>query len=313
FYKYVRKWIDTVASKYIKLDRGGRAESKQTRTERVKAEKAEKIKEQNPDLEGDELRKVLIAEKAYSYKEDMKFRIHEAALKSRDEKEFLELLKASGVEIKKKTSTKYGEHYVYDFFGCPVGAKNTKARSYKLGYSYGPEALRLMWGGREKQRQQEIQQEAEAFTDWLEKQGKSCFEFDDKGQLINTDFELLDKLHEEYEKERSNAKDTGITPDKPVIEPERPQKKPVAKPENLPGKIKTTSGTTSNRAVRQARPSSEAFRKDMEAVGKLINNIDDIIKRLSTAQEKPKVDSKRIDQAIAEFELNKKKDFEKSI
>ncbi len=76
FYKYVRKWIDTVASKYIKLDRGGRAGSKQTRTERVKAEKAEEIRRLNPDLEGDELREVLIAEKAYSYKEDLKNRIH---------------------------------------------------------------------------------------------------------------------------------------------------------------------------------------------------------------------------------------------
>ncbi len=187
-----------------------------------------------------------------------------------------------------------------------MGAKNTKARSYKLGYSYGPEALRLIWGGNERQRQEEIKKEAEAFTDWLYRKGKSCFEFNDKGQIINTDFNLLDKLHEEYELEKSTTGGTPVTPDRPVEEPANPQKK-------TDGKARKPSGASSNRVARQTKPSPDIFRRDLESVGKLISGIEDIVRRLSAAQEEPRTDSKRIDQAVAEFEFNGNKNYEKSL
>ena len=197
FYKYVRNGIDTVASKYITLDDGGRTESKQTRTERVKAEKAAKLMEEHPELQGADLRNALIKEKAYSYKEDMKQRIHEAALKSSDEKEFFKKLRGEGIDVTTKTTPKYGEHYVYDFTMCPVGVKNTKARSYKLGYSYCPEAVRMIWQEKAKNGQPEKAKD-NAFATWLHEQEQSIFEYGADGRLTDTNFDLMDRLHEEY-------------------------------------------------------------------------------------------------------------------
>ncbi len=205
FFLYVRHGIDAIASQYITLDKGKRLESRQSHTERAKTAKAAKIKEQNPDLHGEELRKLLIQEKAYSYIEDMKNCIHNATLASSDEKGFFKRLKETGIEVVKKISAKYGEHYVYNYVKCPVKVKNTKARSYKMGYSYGPEAVRTIW--KEKQQTQQMgqpmqQQEptngTEAFLNWLHQQDASCFTYGADGRLIGADFAEIDRLHEQY-------------------------------------------------------------------------------------------------------------------
>ena len=199
YFKYVRQGIDTIAAKYIELDKGGKLESRQTHTERAKADKTAKVMDAHPELQGDELRKVLIAKKAYSYKEDMKERIHAAALKSKDIVSFFRELKARGIEAIKKFSPKYGEHYVYDFKMCPVGAKNTRARSYKLGYSYGPEAIQMLWDEQNKPHNlpQPTTQKSNDFNHWMRQQGLTCFKRDDDGNL-HANFDLMDQLHERY-------------------------------------------------------------------------------------------------------------------
>lgn len=199
FYKYVRNGIDSVASKYIELDDGKKLKSKQTHTERAKAEKTAKIMEEHPKLQGEELRKTLIEKKAYSYKEDMKQRIHEAALKSCDLVSFFKELKARGIEAIKKISPKYGEHYVYDYEMCPIGVKNTKARSYKLGYSYGPEGIQMLWD-EQKNHSRQIKNKPKSssdFTTWMQQQGLTCFSYDKDGKL-QTDFDLMDEMHAKY-------------------------------------------------------------------------------------------------------------------
>ena len=197
YYKYVRKGIDTVASKYVELDDGDKLASRQTHTERAKAKKAAEIMEAHPELQGDELRKVLIEKKAYSYKEDMKQRIHEATMKASNEKEFFTYLRGAGIEVTTKTTPKHGEHYVYDFTMCPIGVKNTKARSYKLGYSYSPEAIRMIWQEKAKDGQSEKAKE-NAFVTWLNQQEQSIFEYGTDGKITGTYFDLMDRLHEEY-------------------------------------------------------------------------------------------------------------------
>ena len=194
YYKYVRNGIDTIAAKYIELDKGSKLASRQTHTERAKANKAAKVMDEHPELQGMELRKVLIEKKAYSYKEDMKQRIHDAALKSSDEKEFFKKLRSAGIDVTAKTTPKYGEHYVYDFTMCPVGVKNTKARSYKLGYSYSPEAVRMIWQEKAKKESKP----ENAFATWLHEQEQSIFEYRADGRLTGADFDLMDRLHEEY-------------------------------------------------------------------------------------------------------------------
>ena len=198
YFKYVRQGIDTIAAKYIELDKGGKLESRQTHTERAKAEKAAEIMDEHPELQGEDLRKVLIQQKAYSYKEDMKQRIHEAAIKSKDIVSFFSELKARGIEAIKKFSPKYGDHYVYDYKMCPVGVKNTKARSYKLGYSYGPEGIQMVWAQRDRARSsQPSAQPSNDFSQWMNQQELTCFKYDDAGNL-HANFDLMDRLHEQY-------------------------------------------------------------------------------------------------------------------
>ena len=145
-YTYVKRGINEVASQYIKLDFGEKTQAKQTQTERIKTEKAaeirERLREDGVDLTDEEMRNLLIDENAYSYKDDMKQRIREAISEAASEEDFEEILKGKGIVFEKKTSKKYGEYYTYDFVECPVGVKNTKSRSYKMGDVYSPEAIR---------------------------------------------------------------------------------------------------------------------------------------------------------------------------
>ena len=302
FYKYVRHGIDTVAAKYIALDDGGRLKSKQTHTERAKADKAAKIIAQNPILKEDELRNALINEKAYSYKEDMKNRIKDAALMTTNEKDFLRYLKTLGVCVKKKNSAKYGEHYVYDFVACSVGVKNTKARSYKLGYSYGPEALRFMWTQAERFKQADLKKDADEFTEWMNRQGKRCFFFDANGNLIRADFDLRDELYEEYllEKSKSKEKATALENSAPAY---------FSTYENTATETKAKA----NRTAHHRQPSTDVIKTDIEDVRKLLKDTDDIIRRLSAIQKTQTLNNKPEQEVIPELSLGCKKQNEKTL
>ena len=297
-YQYVRSGIDCVASKYIELDYGKASKSKQTRTERVKAEKAAKIMEEHPELQGDELRKVLIANKAYSYKEDMKERIHEAALKSSDEKEFKKILEDKGIEVIKKNSPKYGEHYVYDYKACPIGVKNTKARSYKLGYSYSPDAMKTIWNEKHIQTQKD---DANEFVKWMREQGKSCFAFDNTGKLVNTDWGMWEELHQEYMQKKTSkekndsdintAQDASQKPSTPEVEKK----------------------SKNNRPLQKNKISKSTLQKERAAVNKLLTNTEEIINRLASEQARKQISSERYSQAKEQMELKQSKQTQKTL
>ena len=140
-YKYVRRAIDSIASKYFELDSGEKSKTKQSQTERVKCERANEIRQQNKNLNEDELRNLLIEEKAYSYKEDIKHRINLAKQISSSITDFISNLRKHGIEAVMKKSSKYGEYFTYDFFDCPMHVKNSRARSYKLGDEYSPTSI----------------------------------------------------------------------------------------------------------------------------------------------------------------------------
>ncbi len=295
YYKYVRNGIDKVASKYINLDHGKPSESKKTRTERVKAEKAADIIMKNPGLKGAELRNKLIKEKAYSYKEDMKNRIHEAMMRSSNEKDFLRRLKEKGIDTIKKTSKKYGEHYVYDFSECPVGVKNTKARSYKLGYSFSPEAAKTIWIEKKKQSQKT---DANAFVKWMRESGRNCFEYDDEGHLVRTDFILWEELHEEFERKKTNT-DT----------PENDETIQTIKPANNG----TLKGGVSNNTCRHDRYSSGMIKKDLAALNSLLKDTGTIIKRLADEQAIKEAGSRRSSNDMDHISTQRKKQMVKSL
>jgi len=298
-YKYVRNGIDKVASKYITLDHGKPAKSKMTRTERVKAEKAAEIIKHFPELKGNELRKKLIEEKAYSFKEDMKSRIHEAMMESINEKDFFRRLKEKGIDAVIRKSKKYGEYYVYDFKNCPIGVKNTRSRSYKMGVSYGPEAVKTIWNEKKKQAQKT---EANEFITWMKKSGRSCFEYDDNGHLIRTDFTLWEELHEEFEKEFIKAGDTGDAP-------ENSQNTPAIKPAD-DGTLKKTS---SNNAYRHIRSSSGVIKKDLEDLKALIKDTGSLLEKLADEQALKEAGSRRYGDAMDDISPLRKKQADRSL
>ena len=157
-YLYVRNGIDAEASKLIDLDYGSKTASRQSRTERVKTQ-AENLTVPNV-LQSHESNGKSIGEKTYSYIDDMKSRIEQAATAAKDDDTFLKRLHAAGIAAMNKTSKKYGAYILYDFFDCPVKVKNRKARSYRLGFAYGPEGIRSLWNKRLHHNTQEKSDEA---------------------------------------------------------------------------------------------------------------------------------------------------------
>lgn len=141
YYKYVRDGIDEVASKYIELDQGKPSMGKQSHTEKMKMERADEIRNNNSSCSEDDLRELLIENNAYSYLDDMKRRIKTVMGQASSIKDFVEKLNSFGIEAIKKNSKKYGEYFTYDFFDCPIGVKNSKARSYKLGDEFSPASI----------------------------------------------------------------------------------------------------------------------------------------------------------------------------
>ena len=128
FYQTIQRWTDAETSKYTTLDHGKeQTADKSTRVERTKRAKGE-----------------------YVWKDDLKKRIHDAMQEATSEDDFLVKLTEHGVDAVRKHSKKYGEYFTYemvDTSGVPEDAKlpnfGLKGRSYRLGASYGPEALDL--------------------------------------------------------------------------------------------------------------------------------------------------------------------------
>ncbi len=125
YHPNIKMWTDKLTQKYTVIDYGNKCPDKLTQTERAKLQNNE-----------------------YSYKIDLRKRISEAMKISTSEENFFKKLTANGVDAVKKSSKKFGEYYTYelvDFSGIPAGTKlpnhDLKARSYKLGANYGPEAL----------------------------------------------------------------------------------------------------------------------------------------------------------------------------
>ncbi|MCI7349954.1 MAG: relaxase/mobilization nuclease domain-containing protein [Ruminococcus sp.] len=122
----VMPWTDEITARYTILDEGNKNGENLTQAERAKREKG-----------------------AYSYKDDIRERVSKAMKSCSSEETFLRKLADLGVNTVKKYSKKCGEHYVYELVDTseiPDDAKlpnhQLKARSYKLGNAYGPQALK---------------------------------------------------------------------------------------------------------------------------------------------------------------------------
>lgn len=125
YHPQVAKWNDEITARYTTLDNGLSEPDKNPHWQRVRRARGE-----------------------YVYQDDIKSRVREAMAGAADEDEFKSRLAAAGVTYETKSSKKYGDYYVYDLDkttlpeGVSVpGRERLKARSYKLGADYGPEAV----------------------------------------------------------------------------------------------------------------------------------------------------------------------------
>lgn len=136
YFPQIKKWTNEIAGKYIELDFGkGKTEDKTTQTERAKREQG-----------------------AYVWKDDLKSRVHDAMIEAESQDDFEQKLPQHGVNFEKKFSKKYAEGYTYelmDLSNVPEGVKvpnrALKARSRKLGDSYGIEALNYILDAKRKE------------------------------------------------------------------------------------------------------------------------------------------------------------------
>ncbi|MGN0690726.1 MAG: relaxase/mobilization nuclease domain-containing protein [Oscillospiraceae bacterium] len=122
----VMPWTDEITARYTNLDEGNKNGENLTQAERAKRVKG-----------------------VYSYKDDIRERVSKAMKSCSSEETFLQKLADLGVNTVKKYIKKCGEHYVYELVDTseiPADAKlpnhQLKARSYKLGNAYGPQALK---------------------------------------------------------------------------------------------------------------------------------------------------------------------------
>lgn len=122
----VMPWTDEITSRYTNLDQGNKNSENLTQAERTMRGKA-----------------------AYSYKDDIRKRVAKAMKDCSSEETFLQKLADLGVNTVKKSSKKHGEYFTYELVDTskiPDDAKlpnhQLKARSYKLGSAYGPQALK---------------------------------------------------------------------------------------------------------------------------------------------------------------------------
>ena len=136
----------------------------------------------------------------------------------------------------------------------------------------------------------------------MKKSGRSCFEYDDNGHLIRTDFTLWEELHEEFEKECVKSGDTGET---------------LENSQNIPGIKPTENGTlkrtSSNNAYRHIRSSSGVIKKDLEDLKALIKDIGSILKKLADEQALKEAGSKRYSNTMDEISTQRKKQADRSL
>lgn len=154
-----RYWFPTLKSeslkicgKYFNVAGSKRAREMETRTERGRRTKNEKVKIQNAqevEAAQAEGRAPVLLPEAYIWKEDLKRRIRAAAEASSSEDEFFRELTARGVDAEKRKATKkQPAHYLYELtditgFSGKV-PQNLKAKSFKLGEDYQPLGVAAM-------------------------------------------------------------------------------------------------------------------------------------------------------------------------
>lgn len=235
FYKTIEDWTNAVTSKYTTLDFGKKNKEKVTQSERAKLEKGE-----------------------YVWKEDLRTRVRKAMEETDAKEDFMENLKRNGISAVERKSKKYGDYYTYelvDLSKVPEGAKlpnhgNLKARSYKLGASYSPEALNDYL--KEKQRfskktevkkqeetierkepdadKEEREKKAQEFTDFTREIGESWMSYDANNNPT-FDWDKYEELQARFE-EHKKQKEESVKEEKEVIE-----KKPeieIPRVQNLP-------------------------------------------------------------------------------
>lgn len=125
YWPQITKWNDEITARYTQLDNGRSEPDKVPAWQRVRRARGE-----------------------YVYQDDIKARVKAAMAGAADEDEFKSRLAAAGVTYEAKDSKKYGDYYVYDLDKATLpegvsvpGRERLKARSYKLGADYGPEAV----------------------------------------------------------------------------------------------------------------------------------------------------------------------------
>lgn len=121
----IMTWTDEITARYTNLDCGGGRREKLTQTERAKRQNGE-----------------------YSYKDDIRERVAAAMKASTSEDDFRIKLNENGINATRKCSKKYGEYYTYELIETAhipktarLPKRSLKARSYKLGTGFGPQAL----------------------------------------------------------------------------------------------------------------------------------------------------------------------------
>lgn len=227
----VREWTNQACDEFIvRYDGDQKTADKTTQTERVKREKGEWV-----------------------YKDDIKQRVKLAMARAVDEASFLKELTAVGVDAIVKDSKKYGRYYTYelvDLSKMPDGTKmpvSLKARSYKLGEAYGPEALENMikYRGRNRvnistenrvsggasQKKEEPKKETpdvmdfDTFTKRVLPSDEQWVVYDEHGNQFIDD-EMYEQARKKYKDYLRDGKLKEPTPE-PVVEPEK-------KPEDEP-------------------------------------------------------------------------------
>lgn len=198
----VKSWNDKITSKYTTLDKGKQQTAdKISRAERVKREQSE-----------------------YVWRDDLKSRVHAAMEITKTENDFVECLKANGVDATRKTSKKYGEYFTYQLLdtsnapeGCKLPKRKLLGRSYKLGTAYGLDALRDVIKAKEPKEQPkpakvepvivEVETEAEQaespmdFHDWCKSNGETFYDEADE-----MDWDKYEALRERYDAFLSGGK-----------------------------------------------------------------------------------------------------------
>lgn len=152
----------------------------------------------------------------YVWRDDLKSRVHAAMEITKTENDFVECLKANGVDATRKTSKKYGEYFTYELLdtsntpeGCKLPKRKLLGRSYKLGTAYGLDALRDVIKAKAPKEQLkpakvepvivEVETEAEQaespmnFHDWCKSNGETFYD-----EAVEMDWDKYEALRERY-------------------------------------------------------------------------------------------------------------------